>query len=98
MNRVKLFFSFVSFVIIGILVAAGMKVFDQSAPGSPMRSLLVNLLFPGLTAGFALGQRGEYRLVGYVACWIVNSALYWFLLKMLLLLVRKAVRRTTTGA
>ena len=95
MNRLKLLFSFISFVIIGIFVAAGMRVFDQSTPDSSTSKILVDLLFPGFIAGFVLGQRGEYILIGYFSCWFVNSVLYWLLWELLSYLIRKAIARPT---
>ncbi len=82
-----------SVIIIGILVGSGMAVFDHSSANSLVRLLLLYPLFPGYLAGFVLGQRGEYKLVGYLSCWIVDTGLYLFLSNMLLLLFKRRPAR-----
>jgi len=84
---------FKSFLVIGILVAIAGTAYEWSAPYSLTRSVLLYPLFPGSLVGFVLGQQGEYKFVGYFSGWVVDTALYWFLWKMLLLLVHKTVRR-----
>jgi hypothetical protein len=76
-------------IIVGILIACGMAVFDHSAPDSLLRSLLIYPLFPGYFAGFVLGQQGEYKLVGYLSCWIVDTGVYLFLWNMLLVVIKR---------
>jgi len=85
---------FKSFFVIAILVAIASAAFEWSAPYSLTRSVLVYPLFLGSVAGFVLGQRGEYKFIGYFSAWVVDSALYWSLWKILLLIFHKTARRT----
>ena len=70
-------------IAIGLLVAAGIAIFEWSAPESGTRSLLVYPLFPGYTVGFFLTQLGARKPVAYFSAWFANSAVFWCLWKIL---------------
>jgi hypothetical protein len=65
--------------VVGVIVATEMTIAEWCPAGSFMRSLLIAPLIPGYFVGFVLGKQGEYRVIGFLSAWFVNSAWYWLI-------------------
>jgi hypothetical protein len=80
---------FKSPVLIALVVAAAMAVFDRAGQDSILRSILVYPLSPGFAAGLFFSGHGGNMVVGNLTRWIVNSAIYWLLWLIVSSMMRK---------
>src|SRR4029077_18407864 len=80
---------FKSAALIGLFVAVAMAIFQLARRNSLLQSIVIYPLSPGLVAGLFFSGHGGNVPVGVLSCWIVDTAIYWALWRMVTFATQK---------